>query len=327
MKLSIPKTASLSNEVLRERFFKRYYPELSAKDVWTIWGTHARLQKNPFVCALFQVQHQAHQTDIVMKKGTTRRAMCTDVFFLNYFIRGDFYTEVEKNLRKFLREEYHYMDKEIVKTPSWWSRHWRKIVMPIAILFGSWLLAVLYLTAVYSVDIHTFYPSAANSYPSDYELVELPGASRDSAYYDEYDDSATHQALRYKPTGEVLDGVSELPIAEYNGYAIVRKDYDYLFKAPSKPLQELDALEYGSYFTEDEMLVANSYHRYVLYNLEGEEVKAFIPTILPYLQNTMGAVVVFFLTLIISTLLYLRSRRKHKQVEQREDEKTSTLKL
>lgn len=328
MKLAIPKTASLSNQVLTERFFKRYYPELSTKNVWTIWGTHTRLQKNPFVCALFRVQHQAHQTDIVMEKGTTRRASLTDLFFLNYFIRGDFYTELEKDLRKFLREEYGYRDKDIVNIPCWWSQHWRKIVMPIVILLWSVLVTMLYSTSVNSLSIEDFYPSAPKVYAenSDYELVEIPGARLDSAYYDEVDDSATHPALLYRPTGEILKDVYELPLVEYNGYAVVQVmtdgiDNEYRFKAPNRPLQVLEGLDYNAYFTEEGLIVTGWSYGIRLYNLSGEEVNAYIPTVLPYLQNE-GVVLVFFLTLIMSTVLYLRPRRKRKQRIQKGDETT-----
>ena len=118
MKLIIPQTKDLTNEVIKEEFFQRYYPELTIRQGWwKIYGRYVMLQKNPFVCADFFVKQKDKEkkTQIRIEKDCNFWAhLIGGPLFLPYF-QKDFYKDVERNFKQFLTKKYGFREDEIEK--------------------------------------------------------------------------------------------------------------------------------------------------------------------------------------------------------------------
>lgn len=165
MKFILPKTEGLSNDVIRDEFFTRYYPELEKKDLWTIFGSFTRVKKSPFVCALFRVSQKNDKTIIKMQTGTTRSAALSDFIFLNYFLRGDFYKEMEDHLCKFLTTKYGIKSEDIKKTT--WKDFWNRSIVKIPLLCV--LTVILYGVIAIGVNMGIHDYIYANKVSPDYD--------------------------------------------------------------------------------------------------------------------------------------------------------------
>ena len=122
MKFIIPQREELTREVIREEFFKHYYPEMKVRQGWWyIYGRYVMLQKNPFVCAKFDVKQKDKKvkTQIRMGKDSNFWTYIIGAPIIGYFIHGDFFEDVEDNFKKFLMKKYGFSESEIeIERPS-----------------------------------------------------------------------------------------------------------------------------------------------------------------------------------------------------------------
>lgn len=125
MKLIIPQTKELTREVIKEEFFKKYYPEMKVRQGWWyIYGRYVMLQKNPYVCAKFDVKQKdrKEKTQIRMKKDSNFWTYIIAAPIISFFIRGDFFEDVEGNFKKFLMKKYDFREDEIKTVPPFYKK-------------------------------------------------------------------------------------------------------------------------------------------------------------------------------------------------------------
>lgn len=122
MKFIIPQREDLTREVIKEEFFKTYYPEMKVRQGWWyIHGRYVMLQKNPFVCAKFDVKQKdkGAKTQIRMNKDSNFWTYIIGAPIIGNFIHGDFFEDVEGNFKKFLMKKYGFNESEIeIERPS-----------------------------------------------------------------------------------------------------------------------------------------------------------------------------------------------------------------
>lgn len=122
MKFIISQREDLTREVIKEEFFKKYYPEMKVRQGWWyIHGRYVMLQKNPFVCAKFDVKQkdEGAKTQIRMNKDSNFWTYIIGAPIIGNFIHGDFFEDVEGNFKKFLMKKYGFNESEIeIERPS-----------------------------------------------------------------------------------------------------------------------------------------------------------------------------------------------------------------
>lgn len=125
MKFIIPQREDLTREVIKEVFFKTYYPEMKVRQGWWyIHGRYVMLQKNPFVCAKFDVKQKdkGAKTQIRMNKDSNFWTYIIGAPIIGNFIHGDFFEDVEGNFKKFLMKKYGFNESEIEIVPSFYKK-------------------------------------------------------------------------------------------------------------------------------------------------------------------------------------------------------------
>lgn len=122
MKFIIPQREDLTREVIKEEFFKKYYPEMKVRQGWwKLYGRYVMLQKNPYVCSDFFVKQKdkSNNTQIRIAKDCNVWANIIGAPIIRNFISGDFDQDVEHNFKKFLMKKYGFSESEIeIERPS-----------------------------------------------------------------------------------------------------------------------------------------------------------------------------------------------------------------
>lgn len=125
MKFIIPQREDLTREVIKEEFFKKYYPELTIRQGWwKLYGSYVMLQKNPYVCADFFVKQKdkTNTTQIRIAKDCNVWANIIGAPIIRNFISGDFDQDVEDNFKKFLMKKYGFCEDEIKKALPFYKK-------------------------------------------------------------------------------------------------------------------------------------------------------------------------------------------------------------
>ncbi len=144
MKFIIPQKEDLTREVIKEEFFKKYYPEMKVRQGWWyIFGRYVMLQKNPFVCAKFTVKQNEDEgkTHIRIEKDQNMWAYILAAPIVNTFIQGDFYNELYRNFSDWLTKKYALSKDEIILTdPRARTKFYINVFLIAAIIVGILLL-------------------------------------------------------------------------------------------------------------------------------------------------------------------------------------------
>ena len=170
MKIIIPQKKDLTREVIKEEFFKKYYPELTIRQGWwKIYGKYVMLQKNPFVCVDFFVKQKdkEEKTQIRIAGDQNIWANLIGAPVIRKFICGDFDQDVEVNFNKFLVKKYGLREEEIKK------------VLPFYTNRKFWILLGINLCAIMLVlgtiwGILSWSSNYKNTYTTSYETEGSP---------------------------------------------------------------------------------------------------------------------------------------------------------
>ena len=321
MKFIIPQKNDLTREVIKEEFFKKYYPEMTVRQGWwKIFGRYVMLQKNPFVCAAFYVKQKSKQqkTQIRIMKDSNIWANIIGAPVIQKFISGDFYVDIEYNFEKFLKKKYGLRDEEIVKA-KWNRNFWMLagvnlglILLIMAIIYGilSWKWANV--------------PNPSDFDSWDWELRE--DAAKDLGYdvvtanYEYKGRDFFGHRLIYGPEKKVLlekEWIS--PTWATDDYVIVvytEHFYYYNVYKSGKPIFK-DKQFTNLTFIDKEILrykKPNGSSGYC--NLQGEEVSN-LRTFLDVIGDTiyiLGFIVYVILLVVVNIIVVKKIRKKHKMV-------------
>lgn len=123
MNFLIPQQEGLTDYDIKEEFFSRYYPEMTASEgSWSIFGDYVMLQKNPFVCAKMWIKQKDKEgkTQIRIEKDVTFWVRLIGApIYITPFIQGDFYDDLYRNFCDWLTKKYDISKDEIIMTKPW----------------------------------------------------------------------------------------------------------------------------------------------------------------------------------------------------------------
>ncbi len=232
MKFNVPLDRTITVDTIRE-FCKLYYPEMSIGSGHSFYGTYIILQKNPWVCAFFFIRHREKKgiTTINVVRNSNLAARIIGGVLLNYFIAGNFYTEVYSRFEQFLRDRgIENIDKRKQNNMlfgGWFVNHWKSILA----FLGANVIAVVLTIAFATWTKDPFHTTHTFDY--EYETVY---ADNDSVVG--YDDESSHRnQIKHLPTGKIVYSTTDYlndDIDEALGHALITvftDDGSYNYKA------------------------------------------------------------------------------------------------
>ena len=323
MKFIIPQKNDLTREVIKEEFFRKYYPEMTVRQGWwKIFGRYVMLQKNPFVCAAFYVKQKSKQqkTQIRIMKDSNIWANIIGAPVIQKFISGDFYVDIEYNFEKFLKKKYGLRDEEIVKE-KWNRNFW--------MLAGVNLGLILLIMAIINGILSWKWANVPN--PSDFDLLdwELRENAEENLGYDVVDANYEYKGrdlfghrLIYGPENKVLLekewirptwAIDDYVIVDYTEHGGSGVFYCNVYKS-GKPIfkdkQFTDLTFIDKEILRYEKPKGSSGHC----NLQGEEVSN-LRTFLDVSDDTiyrLGFIVYVILLVVVNIIVVKKIRKKHK---------------
>ena len=142
MRAIIPYNEDLNHESIVVDFMLKYYPEMttSAGKLFFWFGPkYAALEKNVFVYDYFIVKQKERkgETRIRTLRGQSR---WLGLPFVNYFVCGDFYEDVNNNFKRFLLYDCGYKEEDIIIKISWWEKYGKFILMWLGLNIVAFLI-------------------------------------------------------------------------------------------------------------------------------------------------------------------------------------------
>jgi hypothetical protein len=295
----VPQNTGLTRESL-DGFFERYYPEMVWRNVWTFWGKCVQLQKNPWVCASFIIKQKESQGKTVIKVSDSLSPWASMIggFLVTYFIKGDFYDELQVNLKKYLINRYGYNEDEIVIQGSWSKKKWKNVLKNTFLYLGLYLL--LFVIVSFIINI----PDMNRPREFDEQRTEMFQLNDDATF--------THKATGKRlPEGYYYG-------EEYNNHALITTDDNQLFIVQTdgelKPFGHYKDYEYcnASFLTPDIIWVRYNKYAYEeskddFYDLSGNPTANLTVLSFQY-KNSVLLHAFIALLLTVGIVFYFRSR-------------------
>lgn len=320
MIFNVPIDRTITVDTIKE-FCKLYYPEMSIGSGNSIYGTYIILQKNPWVCAFFYIRHREKKgiTTINVVRNANMAARIIGGVLLNYFIAGNFYTEVNSQFEQFLRDRgIENIDKSKQNNMlfrGWFVKHWKSILA----FLGANVIAVV-LTIAFAMwandPFHT-----THTFDYEYETVYSDNDSVVS-----YDDESSHRnQIKHLPTGKIVYSTAyylDDCINEALGHALITvftddDSYNYqalLFDEHGNKKVLSEKCGYASIIGDNLIRVRSTdYSNQSYFDFDGNPVsnwKTFFDQHLPVIGFTLIAL--FFIIANVVCWLIIRKKKKAK---------------
>lgn len=314
MKFIIPQKNDLTREVIKEEFFRKYYPEMTVRQGWwKIFGRYVMLQKNPFVCAAFYVKQKSKQqkTQIRIMKDSNIWANIIGAPVIQKFISGDFYVDIEYNFEKFLKKKYGLRDEEIVKEK--WNRNFWMLA---GVNLGVILLIMAIICGILSWKWANVWTRQ-----SDYDYIARDlGYDVVQANYEYKGRDLFGYRLIYGPEKKVLLEKEYIGVDwAIDDYVIVdytEHFYYYNVYKSGKPIFKDKQFTYLKFIDYEILRYKKPNGSSGHCNLQGEEVSN-LKTFMDVSDDTiyiLGFIVYVILLVVVNIIVVKKIRKKHKMV-------------
>ena len=295
MKFYIPYNEEINLENIEYDFMLKYYVEMgtsNGKLFYWFGPEYVALEKNMFVYDLFTVKQEGDKTVIKTQRGQNR---WFGLPFVNYFVAGDFYDDVNLNFKKYLMRRYGYVEEDIVTKTTWWEKYSKFVFMWFGLNLAAFLIFIA--VGIGAMMLNSFVEErgmvSTNTYSIEKNVVD---STEEGEIIYEY-------KLVHQPTHQILlTSEYELYSDEINNYAIIHEytlDNYTLCSPEGKVVFKKDS---PIYFETADFIYSYDWTGRVFYNLDGTPSEG--PFFERYFFEIEIAYVVFALLLFILANVY-----------------------